>query len=105
MDSDSSPKFLVNPVIVEESGVLKAEYESCISIPHYSALVRRSTRIKVKALDARKEQVELEAGGLLARVLQHEIDHLNGILLSDRMESKSLRHDDYIDQYELPTKP
>ena len=103
MENDSKPTYLINPVI-EKIGVEKAEYESCISVPKYSCLVKRHSKIKVNALGLNQGKLEFEANGLLARVIQHEMDHLDGILLTDRMVPKSLRHDDYIGEFEIITK-
>ncbi|MDP2800103.1 MAG: peptide deformylase, partial [Deltaproteobacteria bacterium] len=61
--------------------------EACLSVIDYSAEVRRSAQVKVKALNLAGEPMELEGEGLLAICLQHEIDHLNGILYIDRISS------------------
>ena len=98
--SEGELKFIVNPKI-EYLGPLVAEYESCISIPSYSALVKRNLKVKVEGHCVDGEVLKFEVSGLVARVIQHEYDHLDGILITDKMEPKSLRHDDYIDQYEL----
>lgn len=74
---------LVNPEIIESDGKDVAE-EGCLSIPGEVGEVPRSARVVVEALDERGEPVRIEAEGLLARALQHEIDHLNGILFVDR---------------------
>jgi peptide deformylase len=80
------PMALLNPVI--ELGVEKAEgNEGCLSFPEITAEIERAVRVGVKGrlLDGR--EIEFEATGLLARALQHETDHLNGILFIDRMKS------------------
>ncbi len=75
---------LANPEIIAAEGELTIE-EGCLSVPEYQAEVKRHERVTVRGLDIRGEEVELEAEGLLAVVLQHEIDHLNGILFIDRI--------------------
>ncbi len=79
------PMFLANPVIVWSSEA-KADYEEgCLSIPEYYDMVTRPSEVKVRYLDRSGEAVELNAGGLLATCLQHEIDHLNGVLFIDHV--------------------
>jgi peptide deformylase len=75
---------LVNPEIVAAEGEVIIE-EGCLSVPEYQAEVKRYEKITVRGLDLNGEEVEIEAEGLLAVVLQHEIDHLNGILFIDRL--------------------
>jgi peptide deformylase len=74
----------VNPVIVEREGEIVGE-EGCLSIPGLRADVKRSARVVVEALDAGGTPFRLEAEGLVARALQHEQDHLDGILFLDRL--------------------
>ena len=73
---------LINPVITDSSGQNKAS-EGCLSVPGKVGLVDRAQKITVKALNRDGEEITLEAEDLLARVLQHEIDHLEGILFID----------------------
>jgi peptide deformylase len=70
----------------------KAEYEFCISVPTYSGLVRRANQIHIKALDIEGKVVDRKYSGFLARVIQHEMDHLEGTTFVDKMEPKSIRH-------------
>ena len=77
---------LVNPVVTREEGPEVAR-EGCLSIPHLTANVRRATRIAVKAHTPELEPLELDAEGFEARCLLHEIDHLDGILFLDRVDS------------------
>lgn len=77
---------LVNPEIVYREGEIKEE-EGCLSIPDYRDTVLRSAIVTVKGFDEKGGAVEIKAEGLLARVFQHEIDHLNGILFIDRLSS------------------
>ena len=83
-EEKSSLIVLVNPEIVHMEGETSAE-EGCLSIPDYTTVVKRAERVKVRCLDRWGNPVEIEADGLLARALQHEIDHLNGFLLIDRI--------------------
>ena len=75
---------LINPEIVAAEGEVIFE-EGCLSVPDYQAEVKRNERITVRGLNLKGEEVEIEAEGLLAIVLQHEIDHLNGVLFIDRL--------------------
>ena len=75
---------LVNPAVVEEEGV-QSEEEGCLSVPGFAARVRRPSRLVVRGLDRDGEPIEVEGTGLLARALQHELDHLNGSLFLDRL--------------------
>jgi len=79
---------LVNPEIVAAEGEEVGE-EGCLSIPGILAEVRRAFRVRVRALNRRGRRVTVDAEGLLARVLQHEIDHLDGILITDRVDDPS----------------
>jgi peptide deformylase len=82
---DGSEAFaLVNPEIVEREGSIAGE-EGCLSIPGITADVERSARVLVRGLTPEGTPKSLDGTGLLARVLQHEIDHLNGILFVDRL--------------------
>ena len=75
---------LINPEIVAAEGEVIIE-EGCLSVPEYQAEVKRHERVTVRGLNLKGEEVEIEAEGLLAVVLQHEIDHLNGMLFIDRL--------------------
>ncbi|MDD5154588.1 MAG: peptide deformylase [Desulfovibrionales bacterium] len=77
---------LINPEIIWAEDETTYE-EACLSVVDYSAEVRRSARVKVGALNLEGQPVEVEGEGLLAICLQHEIDHLNGILYIDRISS------------------
>ena len=76
---------LVNPVIAEQGGQVTAE-EGCLSIPGVFAPVTRAAWVRVEAHDADGEPLALTARGLRARVLQHEMDHLDGVLFIDRLD-------------------
>jgi peptide deformylase len=82
------PLILLNPVL--ECGEEKEEgLEGCLSFPELSADIMRSVKVKAKAKTLENKVLEFEATGLLARALQHEVDHLHGILFIDRMSSAS----------------
>ncbi len=75
---------LVNPEIVSSEGETAME-EGCLSIPGIFEEVVRPERVKVRFQDPKGKEFEIEADGLLARVIQHEVDHLNGVLFVDRL--------------------
>ena len=90
---------LINPVI-EEMGEEKAEFfEGCLSLSGFSALVPRARIVRVACLDERGEQKIIEASGWYARILQHEVDHLNGTLYIDRMRSRSFTSMDNLAEF------
>lgn len=78
--------ILINPEIIDAEGETESE-EGCLSLPGYTTSVIRSDRVVVRGLDRKGKPVEIGGGGLLCRALQHEIDHLNGTLLIDRISS------------------
>lgn len=76
---------LINPEIAEMEGREEGE-EGCLSMPGIYAMVPRATRLVVRAQDVRGETIELEAADFLARIIQHETDHLDGILFPERLD-------------------
>lgn len=76
---------LINPEIIQQEGE-QVGVEACLSIPNTRGRVKRANRVVVEALNRRGDKVRIEGEGLTARVLQHEIDHLDGILFTDRAE-------------------
>jgi peptide deformylase len=84
---------LANPVVTAASSEEHVFYEGCLSVHGYAALVRRAASLDVQGLDAQGRPVSLHYEGWPARILQHEIDHLNGTLYVDRMISRSLACD------------
>ena len=82
IDAEFPPLALVNPTITESTGEELGE-EGCLSLPDFRAIVRRSTEISINAQNIDGQAVHFSAQGLMARVLQHEIDHLDGILFID----------------------
>lgn len=82
---DASKRLVIcNPKIISAEGSQKGD-EGCLSIPDFSDTVTRPMKIVVQAQDLNGEELRIEADGLLARCLSHEIDHLNGILFVDRL--------------------
>ena len=86
-DTPSEPIVLVNPEITRIGGDIIEDWEGCLSIPDIRGRVPRAREIKVRALDRKGAKVELRAQNFGARVIQHEADHLDGILFFDRMRS------------------
>jgi peptide deformylase len=84
-DVGEGPEALINPVIVEAEGE-EMGIEGCLSIPKLQGDVPRAARVRVTGLDREGKPVRIEANELLARVFQHEIDHLDGVLFIDRSD-------------------
>ncbi len=102
-DVDSfMPLVLINPLIMP-SGDFEVGPEGCLSFPEIYGDIRRPSKIEVTALNERGESFHFTAGGLLARAIQHEADHLNGLLFIDRMSS-AVRSDVREDVDELQTE-
>lgn len=87
-DDKSTREFtaLINPEIVKYEGHVVADYEGCLSVSKIYGKVPRHTKIRVKALDLEGKQIRFKADGFLARVIQHEIDHTNGIVFVDHIQ-------------------
>jgi len=81
-------KILINPEVIKFSEEKDERFEGCLSVPDYNGYVTRPKKVKVRALDENGNEVIIKASGFLARVLQHEIDHLNGILFIDHIKDK-----------------
>lgn len=79
---------LINPEIVKKEGTEVTDYEGCLSVSKVYGKVPRWSRVRVKALDTSGNELRLKADGFLARVLQHEIDHINGICFIDHIKDK-----------------
>lgn len=86
-DEKRSLEVLINPRVISSEGTMISENEGCLSVPDYRADVKRAARILVEGFDREGKPLRIEAEGLLAVVLQHEIDHLNGTLFIDRISS------------------
>ena len=82
-----SLNVLINPRIVHQEGEIVSENEGCLSVPEFRADVKRSASILVEGVDREGRPLKLEAHGMLAIVLQHEIDHLNGKLFIDHISA------------------
>ena len=80
---------LINPRVVRRSEETREFFEGCLSLPGYTAIVRRAHAVTVAFLDEEGESCSVDATGWYARILQHEIDHLQGHLYIDRMETRS----------------
>lgn len=86
-DENRDLKVIVNPKIIESDGEMISEDEGCLSVPDFRADVKRASRILVEGVDREGSPLKIEAEGLLAIVLQHEIDHLNGTLFIDHISA------------------
>ena len=78
---------MINPVITPVGSVTEEDWEGCLSIPDLRGRVARPADIRISALDRHGQEVSMDASGFPARVIQHESDHLDGILFLDRMTS------------------
>ncbi len=74
----------LNPKIIKSEGVIK-EFEGCLSVPEFYEPIQRAKKVWMRAMTLKGETVEVKAEGLLSRIFQHEIDHLNGVLFIDRL--------------------
>ena len=83
-EADVPLLVLINPVFLRREGSIEFE-EGCLSIPEYTAKIGRAEKVVVRSTDRKGKEMEIEAEGLLAIALQHEIDHLDGLLLIDRI--------------------
>lgn len=89
-EDKSNPICLINPQIIEKDGEIQWE-EGCLSVPNYSEQVKRANKVKIRALNEQGESFELEAEELLSVCIQHEMDHLNGILFVDYLSKLKQR--------------
>lgn len=80
---------IINPVLTAEGDETREFFEGCLSVQGFTAVVRRHLRVRVECLDAKGKAQTIRASGWYARILQHEIDHLNGTLYIDRMQTRS----------------
>ncbi len=84
---EKTPICMANPEIIWESEEMSTMEEGCLSIPRQYAEVQRPAHVRVKYLDYNGKEAELEASGLLSHCVQHEIDHLNGVLFIDYLST------------------
>lgn len=102
--SDHMPIVLINPQVVPIGEPLAAG-EGCLSFPEIYSEITRAQSVEVKATNEKGDKVQFRCGGLLARAIQHEVDHLNGILFIDRMgilQKKELKEE--LDELQAATK-
>ena len=85
------PVAIINPEIVKRSGEQEVT-EGCLSVPGYAGEIKRSASVTVKGRDQNGKEMRIKADGLLAQALEHELDHLNGILYIDHLESEDKLH-------------
>jgi peptide deformylase len=90
-EEDEEPRALVNPVIVDRSSEVDEDDEGCLSMQGVVVPVERPVRVRIEARDAEGNPVALELEGLPARVAQHELDHLDGVLIIDRTTPEGKR--------------
>jgi len=83
--SEIKPQIFINPKIIKKSRETIIDEEGCLSFPGLWLRIKRAKRVEIEALNENGEKISLKAEGLPARVLQHEIDHLDGILFIDRL--------------------
>jgi peptide deformylase len=88
---DEEPIVMVNPEMVKRSGE-RTVLEGCLSVPGYQGEIRRSVTVTVKARDRRGKEFRVKGTELLAQALEHELDHLNGVLYLDHLESPDKLH-------------
>ncbi|HMB25839.1 MAG TPA: peptide deformylase, partial [Patescibacteria group bacterium] len=87
VNTKNGTKCFINPEIVKKSWKKEAGEEGCLSVPGVYGSVKRSVRVVIHAYDRNGEKIKLETKGLLARIFQHEIDHLNGVLFIDKIKN------------------
>jgi len=85
---DKTFSVFINPQIVKLEGDIEEDYEGCLSVADIYGKVPRYSKIRMRALDENGEPVRVRANGFLARVLQHEVDHLNGMVFIDHIEDQ-----------------
>jgi peptide deformylase len=101
-DDPKAPLVFINPEVIWESDETAAAEEGCLSIPEYYEEVERPAAIRVKYLDLDGRPQEIEASGLLATCLQHEIDHTNGVLFIDHISK--LKRDRVLKKFKKAAK-
>jgi peptide deformylase len=101
-EEDHEPQVFINPEVIWKSDETSKYEEGCLSIPEYYEEVERSAKVKVKYLDLEGKAREIEASGLLATCLQHEIDHTDGILFIDHISK--LKRDRVIKRFSKAAK-
>lgn len=79
---------LINPKIIKFEGDIEIDYEGCLSVPGVYGLVPRHSKVRVQAMNINGNEVRFKADGFLARIIQHEVDHTNGIVFIDHIRDK-----------------
>ena len=90
-DEDKEPVVLINPEIVSASSETEEDSEGCLSVDGYRGRVVRPKSIVVKAKDENMNDIEFDADGFFARIICHEVDHLNGVLYTDKVIPGTLK--------------
>jgi peptide deformylase len=90
-DVGDGPEVMINPEVVWESDEKVEDIEGCLSVPGIEVTIERAEKIRVEGFTLKGKKKTIEAEGLLARVMQHEIDHLNGTLIIDRATDEQRR--------------
>ena len=85
---EEEPIAIVNPKVVKRAGE-RLVMEGCLSVPGYQGEIKRSVSVIVKGLDQQGKEIRIKATGLMAQALEHEIDHLNGMLYVDRIDDEA----------------
>ena len=88
---DEEPMVMINPEVVKRSGEREVS-EGCLSVPGYVGEIKRSESVTVKGQDRHGKSIRFKATGLMAQALEHELDHLNGLLYLDHLESREDLH-------------
>jgi peptide deformylase len=101
-DEPKEPQVFINPELLSQSGDENVHEEGCLSIPEYYEEVKRPAEVRVRYLDLDGKQHEIDAEGLLATCIQHEIDHLNGVLFIDHISK--LKRDRVIKKFTKAAK-
>lgn len=96
--SPFAEKVLINPEIISKSKESDTDWEGCLSVPNQYGKVTRATKIKIIYQDERGKNMKLNATGFFARIIQHEIDHLNGIVFTERVRGKLVPESFFHDQ-------
>lgn len=102
---EGEPRVLINPMVEPHARELVYDWEGCLSIPGLRGLVPRHPEVRVEALDRHGEAVSFIADGFTARIIQHEFDHLSGVVFLDRMRDfRSLSFEEEWLQYLVPSE-
>jgi peptide deformylase len=92
LPDDEGPRILINPEIIRREGERELD-EGCLSVPGYRGVAKHSVRVEARALDLNGKVVRIKAeDNLLAQALEHEVDHLNGVLYIDHLADKDSLH-------------